>query len=232
MTRKTKKFGRGGAIAGLAGLGALAYMASKKGDKDKEDSGKSETYIDKQMKRAKDMPDPEPSQPKGIASDWKSSESKFERNDNEKSIPDAKKPAVNKTVTKPKAPADNDSLPSKKTPAFDAPNEYRASKPTPTSGDNDSRPSKPTPEKNNMTAAGRSKAELGTTYSRMYSRLQDPSIPEGPGKDALKGAVDKARKDYEDAPMKKGGVVKKMAKGGVTRGDGCAVRGKTKGRMV
>lgn len=33
--------------------------------------------------------------------------------------------------------------------------------------------------------------------------------------------------------MKKGGVVKKMAKGGgVTRGDGCAARGKTKGRMV
>jgi hypothetical protein len=32
--------------------------------------------------------------------------------------------------------------------------------------------------------------------------------------------------------MKKGGVVKKMAKGGVTRGDGCATRGKTKGRMV
>ena len=243
MTRKPKKFGRGGAIAGLAGLGALAYMASKKGDKDKEDSGKKETYIDKQLKRAKEMPDPEPTPAKGIASDWKSSESKFERNDNEKSIPDAKKPAANKpaankpaankTVTKPKAPADNDSLPSKKTPAFDAPNEYRASKPTPTSGDNDSRASKPIPEKNNMTAAGRNKAELGTTYSRMYTRLQDPSVPEGPGKDALRGAVDKARKDYEDAPLKKGGKVKAKAyaKGGVTRGDGCAVRGKTKGKM-
>ena len=32
--------------------------------------------------------------------------------------------------------------------------------------------------------------------------------------------------------MKKGGAVKKMAKGGVTRGDGCAACGKTKGRMV
>lgn len=31
--------------------------------------------------------------------------------------------------------------------------------------------------------------------------------------------------------MKKGGMVK-MAKGGMTRGDGCAMRGKTKGRMV
>lgn len=32
--------------------------------------------------------------------------------------------------------------------------------------------------------------------------------------------------------MKRGGLVKKMAKGGMTRGDGCATRGKTKGRMV
>lgn len=38
--------------------------------------------------------------------------------------------------------------------------------------------------------------------------------------------------------MKKGGAVKKMAKGGVVkssasnRGDGCATRGKTKGRFV
>ena len=32
--------------------------------------------------------------------------------------------------------------------------------------------------------------------------------------------------------MKKGGAVKKMAKGGMVRGDGCATRGKTKGRFV
>jgi hypothetical protein len=32
--------------------------------------------------------------------------------------------------------------------------------------------------------------------------------------------------------MKHGGAVKKYAKGGVTRGDGCAMRGKTKGKMV
>lgn len=40
------------------------------------------------------------------------------------------------------------------------------------------------------------------------------------------------RNTYKTA-MKKGGAVKKMAKGGgVTRGDGCATRGKTKGRFV
>ena len=32
-------------------------------------------------------------------------------------------------------------------------------------------------------------------------------------------------------PMKKGGAVKKMAKGGVTRADGSAIKGKTKGKM-
>lgn len=32
--------------------------------------------------------------------------------------------------------------------------------------------------------------------------------------------------------MRKGGAVKKMAKGGATRGDGCAMKGKTRGRMV
>jgi len=31
--------------------------------------------------------------------------------------------------------------------------------------------------------------------------------------------------------MKKGGAVKKMAKGGMTRGDGCCMKGKTKGMM-
>jgi len=32
-------------------------------------------------------------------------------------------------------------------------------------------------------------------------------------------------------PMKKGGAVKKMAEGGMARGDGCCMKGKTKGKM-
>ncbi len=48
---------------------------------------------------------------------------------------------------------------------------------------------------------------------------------------------DKARFNDDDAEFKKGGKVKKMASGGMarsasSRGDGCAVRGKTKGRMM
>ena len=47
-----------------------------------------------------------------------------------------------------------------------------------------------------------------------------------------------AAKDAEEASangMKRGGAVKKMAKGGSTaskRADGCATKGKTKGRFV
>jgi hypothetical protein len=36
----------------------------------------------------------------------------------------------------------------------------------------------------------------------------------------------------EEMGMKKGGKVKKMAKGGVTRADGCVMKGHTKGKMV
>ena len=36
----------------------------------------------------------------------------------------------------------------------------------------------------------------------------------------------------EPVGNKRGGVIKKMAKGGVTRADGCATKGHTKGRMV
>ena len=45
----------------------------------------------------------------------------------------------------------------------------------------------------------------------------------------------KTDKTDEDTGMKRGGKVKKMARGGSTaskRGDGCAVKGKTRGRFV
>jgi hypothetical protein len=57
---------------------------------------------------------------------------------------------------------------------------------------------------------------LGATYNAQYKALQ--SAPEGPGKEALKKSVAKAKADYEDAAkgMKKGGTVKKYAAGGTT----------------
>ena len=50
-----------------------------------------------------------------------------------------------------------------------------------------------------------------------------------------KVAIDLVDDKFEGMSLKKGGTVKKMAKGGSTaskRADGIAVRGKTKGRMV
>lgn len=46
--------------------------------------------------------------------------------------------------------------------------------------------------------------------------------------------MNKKNIDYvkSEAGMKRGGKVKKMAKGGVTRADGCISKGHTKGRMV
>ena len=66
-------------------------VKGKLGMGSKEDSKPTETYIDQQMKRYKDMPDtapdmtPEP--PRGTASGFKSDQSVFKRQDNEVSLP-------------------------------------------------------------------------------------------------------------------------------------------------
>jgi hypothetical protein len=92
---------------------------------------------------------------------------------------------------------------------------------------------------------------LGTSYNSQYKALQ--TAPEGPGKEALKKAVDKAKQDYDDATkgLKRGGAVKKYAAGGSVktsgmgsvktakpsmgsaskRADGIAQRGKTRGKV-
>jgi hypothetical protein len=54
---------------------------------------------------------------------------------------------------------------------------------------------------------------------------------------SLRGSVPESAREgeaYNDAGYKKGGKVKKMAKGGSasSRADGCATKGKTKGRFV
>lgn len=67
------------------------------------------------------------------------------------------------------------------------------------------------------------------------------SMGRGEGSESEASANIRRRLAEMDAGMKKGGVVKKMAKGGAVkmaaggaskRADGCAMRGKTKGRMV
>jgi len=119
------------------------------------------------------------------------------------SLPSKKTPLL----TKP-----NEDRPSKPYPINSKPNDERPSKPYPSNlkptGDSASKPvpSKPTkdlsgikPISADSDAAKQMREQhsqrLGSTYASMYSRLQDKSIPEGPGKEALKKATDKARKD-------------------------------------
>jgi hypothetical protein len=79
------------------------------------------------------------------------------------------------------------------------------------------------------------KQRLGANYAAQKRALD--TAPEGPGKEALKKSVEKARRDYESSPMKRGGMVKKYASGGSVkssaskRADGIAQRGKTRGRI-
>jgi hypothetical protein len=66
---------------------------------------------------------------------------------------------------------------------------------------------------------------------RPIGQIMPPRVPRGIGSSI--GALGGLRA----SGMKKGGTVKKMAKGGSTssaskRGDGCAIKGKTKGRFV
>lgn len=76
------------------------------------------------------------------------------------------------------------------------------------------------------TSREQNKQRLGANYAAQKRALD--TAPEGPGKEALKKSVEKARRDYESSPMKRGGVVKSSAS---KRGDGIAQRGKTKGRI-
>jgi hypothetical protein len=65
---------------------------------------------------------------------------------------------------------------------------------------------------------------------------QASALPPAQRKAAERKAAEQTKKDYPKSkpPAKKakGGMTKGYAKGGVTRADGCAVKGHTRGRMV
>jgi hypothetical protein len=85
------------------------------------------------------------------------------------------------------------------------------------------------------------KQRLGATYAKQYSAYQN--APAGADKEALKKSMEQAKRDYEGAPLKKGGAVKASKMGTVKqakpsmgsaskRADGIAQRGKTRGRVL
>jgi hypothetical protein len=68
----------------------------------------------------------------------------------------------------------------------------------------------------------------------IYKELQD-SLDRGENASVFMNEIVRSgggMKRHKAAEYKKGGAVKKMASGGRVRGDGCAIRGKTKGKVV
>jgi hypothetical protein len=75
--------------------------------------------------------------------------------------------------------------------------------------------------------------EMRKSAARREERMRPKSL----GEEAMEAARSYGRLYKEGMGMKKGGKVKKMKKGGTVssaskRADGCAVKGKTKGRFV
>jgi hypothetical protein len=75
--------------------------------------------------------------------------------------------------------------------------------------------------------------EMRKSAARRTERMREKSL----GEEAIEAAKSYGRLYKEGMGMKKGGVVKKMKKGGMVssaskRADGVAIRGKTKGKVV
>lgn len=218
-------------------------VKSKLGMGSKEDSKPTETYIDKQMKRAMEMPDMTPEAPKGIASGFKSDQTKFERADNEVKIP-RKTPAV--SVSKQKTTVTK-SLPS---------NSKSSSYSDVVSSKNLGSQSFAAPEKKSSSSGiGTAAAMLAGLGGLGLASMKGNMKRSTDGKSSLRKGIktlDQSQPDYLDearfadegnpnykrggkvkakSKMCSGGKVKKMASGGKSasaRADGCAIRGKTR----
>ena len=222
-------------------------VKSKLGMGNKEDSKPTETYIDKQMKRYADMPDVQnvtPEAPKGTASGFKSDQTKFERADNEVSLPNKKSsnPAVSVSKTK--------TTVTKRLPSNPDAKEFTGE--VAKAKDLGSQ-SFAAPKKSSTDGLGTAAAVLaglgGLGMASLKSNMKNSkdarsSLPRG-----IK-TLDPSQPDYLDqsrfadegnpnykrggkvkAKMSYGGKVKKMSTGGKSasaRADGCAIRGKTR----
>ena len=225
---RTKRFLDGGAVGALAGLGTLAYLMSrkKKGESeasvptDKSGYSSGSVNVGKMIEGSRDDEDRTPSATKfgGASNLGKAIEETGTRPG-----PDTAEPKSAPTP-KPKARAASQTFPISK-PA----------KPTKAGGEGFGKTASLAEDSSQAKAMREQrKQRLGTEYAKQYSAYQ--SAPEGAGKEALKKSMEKAKRDYEASPMKKGGKVKKYASGGSVssaskRADGIAQRGKTKGRI-
>jgi hypothetical protein len=220
-------------------------VKGKLGMGSKEDSKPTETYIDKQMKRAMEMPDITPEPPKGIASGFKSDQPVFKRQDNEVKLPN-KAPAVSVSKTKTTV---TKSMPSNKD-AKEFTGEVVKSK------DLGSQ-SFTAPKKSSSDGVGTAAAILAGLGGLGLASMKGNMKRSNDNRSNLRGGIktlDPSQPDYLDesrfadegnpnykrggkvkakSKMSYGGKVKKMASGGKAksasaRADGCAIRGKTR----
>jgi len=104
---------------------------------------------------------------------------------------------------------------------------------------------KPSDEEMARIKRSRNRLQMGQAGERdMLSKISPTSMKAAKdmqaGANAMRESVPEEARNYElavDSGYKKGGKVKKYAKGGSVgsaskRADGCATKGKTKGRMV
>jgi len=274
---RTKRFDVGGTVGALAGLGTLAYLMSRKkkgaagaegpefkpqGKFPSEDgsgtsgSGGTTTKVDdagKQRAMAASMGRPE------MGDADSESDKALVRTDGGKTTPVVKttkankKPASTTTTTTsnlaPKAGEKKDV-----TTSLKERNAVTLEKGTGTGGKDKGfgKTTQLSSDSDTAKSMRESRAKrLGTSYNAQFKALQ--SAPEGPGKEALKKSVAKAKADYEAAVkgMRRGGAVKKYAAGGSVkasgmgsvktakpsmgsaskRADGIAQRGKTRGKV-
>jgi hypothetical protein len=219
---RTKRFLDGGAVGALAGLGTLAYLMSRK--KKGEEKGGESSQKFPLTERETDT-----EQSAEVKRAMATSQGRPEL------IPEgADEAAMRSDVGLKRATA----TPAPKPKARTASQTFPISKPAKTTkaGGEGFGKTASLAEDSSQAKAMREqrKQRLGTEYAKQYSAYQ--SAAEGAGKEALKKSMEKAKRDYEASPMKKGGKVKKYASGGSVssaskRADGIAQRGKTKGRI-
>lgn len=257
---RAKKFDAGG-LAALAGLGALAYMMrKKKGDESKgsvptdtSDYSSSRPDVRKMIEGSRDE---ESRTPSATKFGGESNLGPAITESGTRPGPDTTEPKLERKNAPRRAAKLKDdvpSLPPKK-------GETRISTQISPPAGNENRPSKPYPKdvkgttpSTYYTPSARSaasmiegsgesrKQRLGTTYAKQYSAYQN--APAGADKEALRKSMEQAKRDYEGAPLKKGGAVKASKMGTVKqakpsmgsaskRADGIAQRGKTRGRVL
>ena len=230
---RAKKFDAGG-LAALAGLGALAYMMRKKkgeseGSAPKDKSGYSSGPVDVRSMI----------EGKGDEAESMSAEAKRAMAAS-KGRPDLVPEGADEAAMRSDVGAKR-AMPKPK-PKSPTSQTFPLTKPTKSDTEGFGKVTQLGEDSDQAKAMRESrKQRLGTTYAKQYSAYQN--APAGADKEALRKSMEQAKRDYEGAPLKKGGAVKASKMGAVKqakpsmgsaskRADGIAQRGKTRGRVL